>query len=85
MGCGASLPKADTFLANEQPAPASYLHDGMPTEGLTMQAWSNFDPGNRYHSGGGTLGALENLQVAFNQHGDDMIELIQIDSWGHRS
>lgn len=71
MGCGPSLPKADKFLANEQPAPASCLHDGMPTEGVTMQAWSNFDPGNRYHSGGGALGALQTIQVAFREHVDE--------------
>ena len=58
MGCGASAPKAEVYLANEQPAPANgYLHE-MPTDGLTMQAWSNFDPGPRWTAGSGALGAL---------------------------
>ena len=61
MGCcGSKPPNPEVFLKDEQPAPANgYLHDSMPTEGLTMQAWSNFDPGNRYHSQSGALGALQ--------------------------
>lgn len=72
MGCGGSVPKAEEFLANEQPQPPNgYLYDGMPTEGLTMQAWSNFDPGNKYHGHSGALGGLQMLSVAIDQHGDD--------------
>ena len=72
MGCTGSIPKAETFLANEQPAPPNgCLHEGMPTEGLTMQAWSNFDPGNHYHQPGGVLGALTTVSVALEEHGDD--------------
>ena len=60
MGCGASAPAAATFLANEQPAPKNgYMVDGVPTEGVTMQAWSNFDAGNRYHAQSGLGGALQ--------------------------
>ena len=70
MGCcGSKPPNPEVFLKDEQPAPANgYLHDSMPTEGLTMQAWSNFDPGNRYHSQSGALGALQTISVAIDQH-----------------
>lgn len=72
MGCTGSVPKAETFLANEQPAPPNgYLHEGMPSEGLTMQAWSNFDAGNRYHRPGGAIGALTMASVAAEEHGED--------------
>ena len=73
MGCcGSKPPNPEVFLKDEQPAPANgYLHDSMPTEGLTMQAWSNFDPGNRYHSQSGALGALQTISVAMDQHGED--------------
>ena len=65
MGCCASRPpKADVYLAIDQPAPANgNLHE-MPTEGLTMQAWSNFDAGNRYTARSGVLGGLQTLSVA---------------------
>ena len=67
MGCGASAPKAEVYLANKQPAPANgYLHE-MPTDGLTMQAWSNFDPGPRWTAGSGALGALTTMSVAVDQ------------------
>lgn len=66
------MPAADTYLAMEQPVPPNgYLHAAMPTEGLTIQAWSNFDPGNKFHAGGGILGGMEMLQVAVDEHGDN--------------
>jgi hypothetical protein len=72
MGCSGSVPKAEAFLTNEQPAPPNgYLHDGVPTEDLTIQAWSNFDPGNRYHAQSGALGALQTIGLAMEQHGDN--------------
>ena len=71
--CGSRIPDAEEFLANEQPPPPNgYLHDGMRTEALTMQAWrSNFDAGNRYHGHSGVLGGLQMVSVAMDQHGDD--------------
>jgi len=73
MGCcGGSVPKAEEFLATEQPTPPNgYLYDDMQTQGLTMQAWSNFDAGNRYHQQSGALGGLQMLSVAMDQHGDN--------------
>ena len=64
MGCGGSIPQADKFLADDQPAPANgYMFDGlaagggsMGTPAVVMKAWSNFDPGNKYHVGGGIMG-----------------------------
>lgn len=71
MGCGGSVPKADVFLANEQPPPSQgYLHDAMPSEGLTIPTW-HFEPGKHYHSGGGVFGGLQTLGVLFDQHVDD--------------
>ena len=68
MGCAASAPKAETFLANEQPAPKNgYMVDGVPTEGVTMQAWSNFDAGNRYHAQSGLGGALQVASMVIAQ------------------
>ena len=64
------MPKAETYLADDQPAPANgYM--GPLAAPLTMQAWSNFDPGNKYHQGGGILGAFETMSVAFDAHIDD--------------
>ena len=72
MGCTGSIPKVDIFLANEQPAPPNgYLCVGMPSEGLTMQTWSNFDPGNRYHQPGGVIGSVTMVSVAVDEHGED--------------
>ena len=58
MGCAGSVPKAEAFLANPQPAPpGGYLLDGVPAS-VVMEAWSIFDHGNRYHVDGGVLGAV---------------------------
>ena len=75
MGCAASAPKAETFLANEQPVPKNgYMVDGVPTEGVTMQAWSNFDAGNRYHAQSGLGGALQvaSMVIAQDEQGTSM-------------
>ena len=73
MGCAASAPKAETFLANEQPAPKNgYMVDEVgvgvgPTEFVTMQAWSNFNAGNRYHAQSGLGGALQVASMVIAQ------------------
>jgi len=73
MGCcGGKPPDPAVFLANEQPVPPDgYLHDAMQTEGLAMGAWSNFDPGRKYHAHSGALGLLQMVSIAGEQHGDN--------------
>lgn len=69
MGCSASMPDASKFLAGPQPSPpGGYLLDGVPAS-VIMQAWSNFDPGSRYHVDGGMLGAA-NMFAGFESQMD---------------
>ena len=84
MGCGASVPKAEVFLANDQPAPPNgYLLDTIPTEGVTMQAWSNFDPGNKYHQQSGAMGMLTTLSVANESGAGGVFNPIGSDASAH--
>ena len=61
MGCCASAPKAETFLATGQPAPAEgYVIDGMP-DLVRMDRWSILHDSNRYHLPTPGMGANSGL------------------------